>query len=202
MQHFTFAEIQQRLSQFTVGIAGAGGLGSNCAVALARIGIGKLVIADFDVVQESNLNRQYYFRQQVGEKKINALQHNITLINPDVQVQVHDLKITASEVPDLFKDCHIVVEAFDKAAEKLMLIEAMQQYFPDMPLVCGVGMAGYGANGIIKTRNMGNIYICGDEQTEVAPNMPPLAPRVGIVANMQANVVIELLLDENFDATC
>lgn len=195
MQHFTFAEIQQRLSQYTIGIAGAGGLGSNCAVALARIGIGKLVIVDFDVVQESNLNRQYYFRQQIGEKKVLALQHNLSLINPAVKVQVHDLKITATEVHGLFKDCHIVVEAFDRAEEKLMLIEAMQQYFPDKPLVCGVGMAGYGANDIIKTRNMGNIYICGDEQTEIAPDMPPLAPRVGIVANMQANVVAELLLE-------
>lgn len=198
MQRLTFAEIKNKLSQFAVGIAGAGGLGSNCAVALARIGIGKLVIADFDVVQESNLNRQYYFQHQIGQKKVLALKHNLSLINPKVEVIAHDLKITAEFINLLFKDCHIVVEAFDKAEEKLMLIEAMQQQFPEKPLVCGVGMAGYGANEILKVRNMGNIYICGDEQTEIADDMPPLAPRVAIVANMQANVVTELLLDNKW----
>ena len=64
-----FSEIKTHLGKFRVGIAGAGGLGSNCAVALARSGVGTLVISDFDIIEQSNLNSQYYFTNQVGMMK-------------------------------------------------------------------------------------------------------------------------------------
>ncbi|MDX9694638.1 MAG: sulfur carrier protein ThiS adenylyltransferase ThiF [Bacteroidales bacterium] len=192
----TIEEIKNKLKNYTVGIAGAGGLGSNCAVALARVGIGKLVVADFDVVSESNLNRQYFFRDQIGIKKVDALKENINRINPEVKIEIHDIKLNEQNIVPLFKDCNIVVEAFDLAEMKKMLIETCITQLPNIPIVIGSGMAGFGDSNSIKVRRIENLYICGDEKTEVSDHNPPLAPRVGIVANMQANTVLEILLEE------
>ncbi len=189
-----FSEIKKRLSGKVVGIAGAGGLGSNCAVALARVGIGKLVIADFDVISESNLNRQYFFRNQIGRKKVDALKENILAVNPIVKVEQNDIKLDRNSVLRLFKDCDVIVEAFDLAEMKQMILETVMGEMPDKPLVTGVGMAGFGDSNSIGLRKEGNLYICGDGKSEISDENPPLAPRVGIVANMQANVVLEILL--------
>jgi len=192
----TFNEIKIKLKKYTVGIAGAGGLGSNCAVALARVGLGKLVIADFDVVNETNLNRQYFFRDQLGEKKVTALKKNIERINPDIQINAYDIKLNKNNLVHLFKDCDIIVEAFDLAEMKQMIIETCMTKFPDKPLIIGSGIAGWGKSNTIKCKKSENLYICGDEESETTDNNPPLAPRVGIVANMQANTVLEILLNK------
>ncbi len=192
----TIEEIKNKLKNYTVGIAGAGGLGSNCAVTLVRVGIGKLVVADFDVVSESNLNRQYFFRDQIGIQKVDALKENINRINPEVKIEIHDIKLNEQNIVSLFKDCNIVVEAFDLAEMKKMLIETCITQLPNIPIVIGSGMAGFGDNNSIKVRRIENLYICGDEKTEVSDKNPPLAPRVGIVANMQANTVLEILLEK------
>lgn len=189
-----FEEIKSILGKKTVGIAGAGGLGSNCAVALARVGIGKLIITDFDVVAENNLNRQYYFSDQVGRKKTDAIRENILRINPQVKVIAHDLLLDRENIPGIFRDCDVIVEAFDLADQKEMLIETVLMHFPEKPLVIGLGMAGWGMNDTIHCRQVDNLFICGDEISEISPDMPPIAPRVGMVANMQANVVTEILL--------
>ncbi|HAN17648.1 MAG: thiamine biosynthesis protein ThiF [Bacteroidetes bacterium GWC2_33_15] len=190
----TFEEIRERLKNFTAGIAGAGGLGSNCAVALARVGIGKLIIADFDIVSESNLNRQYYFRDQVGMKKVEALKENILRINPDVEIEIHDIKLNQSNLSTIYKECHVLVEAFDLAEMKKMLIETCISELPDKPVVVGLGMAGWGDSNSIHLRKSENIYICGDEKSEISEINPPLAPRVAMVANLQANTVLEILI--------
>jgi len=190
----TFDQIKSVLSTKTVGIAGCGGLGSTCAVALARVGVGRLIIADFDVVLESNLNRQYFFRDQIRQKKTAALKENIRRIDPAVLVEALDLKLTPGNIPAIFSSCDVVVEAFDLAGEKEMLIETMLRTYPWKPLVVGLGMAGWGKSELIHLRKSDNLYICGDEISEIGEELPPIAPRVGIVANMQANVVLEILL--------
>jgi sulfur carrier protein ThiS adenylyltransferase len=187
-------DISDRLSSYTVGIAGCGGLGSNCAVALARIGIGKLVIADFDVVEPGNLNRQYFFLDQIGMKKVDALHQNISRINPGVSIEAHPVMLTDVNIPGIFGKCDVVVEAFDNKEMKLMLAERVLGSLPGTPLVMGSGLAGWGQNNRITTVGSGNLFVCGDESTEVSPDLPPLAPRVGIVAHMQANLVVEILL--------
>ena len=191
-----FAEIKQKLSSKTVGIAGAGGLGSNCAVALARVGIGKLIIADFDIIDESNLNRQYYFFDQIGQKKVFALRDNIQKINPATIVEPHDVKLDPGIIADLFSGCDVIVEAFDLAEAKKMIIETVIEKLPGIKLVSGIGLAGWGKNNLITTEQTDNLYICGDQTLEVTDELPPLAPRVGIVANMEANQVLEILLGE------
>jgi len=190
----TSEEIKEKLKNRTAGIAGCGGLGSNCAVALARVGIGTLILTDFDVISESNLNRQYYFLSQVGEPKALALKRVIHQINPAVSVIAYEVKLDPEHILRYFKDCDIIVEAFDMAEEKEMLIETVLSAFPDKPLIVGVGLAGWGMNESIHYRRSGNLHICGDEKTGISSVDPPLAPRVGMVANMQANVALEILL--------
>lgn len=192
-----FKEIKEHLSRYTVGIAGAGGLGSNCAVALARSGIGRLIIADFDIVEESNLNRQYFFTSQTGMKKTEALKANIAKINPGTHVETHDTMLNEKNIISLFKECHIIIEAFDSSNMKELIAHTVMEGLPDKVLVMGSGLAGFGNNNSIRERKIDDrLYICGDGQSETGIDNPPLAPRVGIVANMQANIVVELLMKE------
>jgi sulfur carrier protein ThiS adenylyltransferase len=186
--------IRVKLKNKVVGIAGCGGLGSNCAIALARVGVGKLIIADFDRVELSNLNRQYFFADQVGQAKVLALKHNINRIDPGIEVEAHEILINNENIAGIYKECDVVVEAFDKAEMKQMIIEAVIEKMPGQVLVCGVGLAGWGENELIRMKSYDNIYICGDMTHEVSEEFPPLAPRVGIVANMEANQVLEILL--------
>ena len=192
----TFQLIKDKLSLYTVGIAGCGGLGSNCAVALARVGIGRLVFADFDVVSESNLNRQYYFYDQLGMLKTEALRTNLERIGSGTRIEAHSIKLNHQNIPEIFGECDVVVEAFDLAEMKKMLIETVLSAMKEIPLVCGIGMAGYGNSHLIRMRRSGNLYICGDECTEVSDMQPPLAPRVGMVSNLEANTVLEILLNK------
>jgi len=192
-----FEKIKSILSTKNVGIAGCGGLGSNCAVALARVGIGKLVLADFDIIEESNLNRQYFFYDQIGKPKVFSLKENILRINPSIKIDEYNIKLSEKEIVDLYKNCDVIVEAFDKAEMKEMIVETVQTFFPEKYLVCGVGLAGWGGNDLIRTERFGNLFIVGDQLNETNEDDPPLAPRVGIVANMMANVVLEILLGKD-----
>lgn len=192
-----FEEMKKILSGKTVGIAGAGGLGSNCAASLVRVGIGKLIIADFDIIVESNLNRQYFFSDQLGQKKVFALRDNLLRINPSIQIIPIDEKLNPQNIVFNYEECDIIVEAFDKAEMKQMIIETVHQYFPDKPLISAMGLAGFGNINSMRVRQFGNLFICGDMEIEVSDEIPPIAPRVCVAANMQADVVISLLLNEN-----
>ncbi|MDH4198089.1 MAG: sulfur carrier protein ThiS adenylyltransferase ThiF [Candidatus Aminicenantes bacterium] len=177
-----------------VGIAGAGGLGSNVALSLARVGVGKLIIADHDRIEPSNLNRQQYFVEQVGRKKVEALREILLRVNPYSAYDVHAVRVGARNVITLFGEADVMVEAFDKAAAKQMLIETWLTRFPDRPIVAASGLAGFGANRKIHTRRLGRLYVCGDEESQPEPGTSPMAPRVALVANLQANLVVELLV--------
>lgn len=191
-----FSEIRGHLASFRVGIAGAGGLGSNCAVALARTGIGTLVIADFDVVEYANLNRQFYFSDQLGMKKTEALKENILRINPLINIVTHSVKLTGENIPLIYSGCDVIVEAFDMAEMKEMIINTVQTQMPGIPLVVGSGMAGWGDSDLLRCRKIDkSLYVCGDESTEASEDTPILAPRVGIVSHMQANTVVDILMN-------
>ncbi|MDF7823184.1 sulfur carrier protein ThiS adenylyltransferase ThiF [Pontiellaceae bacterium B12227] len=185
--------VHEKIKGATVGIAGLGGLGSAIAVALARIGVGKLVLVDFDVVEPSNLNRQQYFIDQLGMTKAEALEANLKRINPYVSYETHCTKVMPENIPELFGSVDVMVEAFDRPDQKAMLM----QHFKKAPLVAASGMAGYGPGETIGVRKMGDrIYIVGDRETGAAPGCGLMAPRVGICANMQANTVLRILLGE------
>lgn len=187
--------MRARLARARVGIAGCGGLGSNCAASLARAGVGRLVLADFDLVSEANLDRQFFFLDQVGEPKALALAENLRRIDPALALDPRVLRLEAASALELFADCDVVVEAFDDAAAKAMLVEAILGRAPGKWLVAASGLAGYGRSGALRVRASGRLVLCGDLATEVGPESPPVAPRVGIVANMEANAVLSILLD-------
>ena len=188
------SEIREILKSKTVGIAGCGGLGSNCAVALARVGLGKLILVDYDVIDPSNLNRQYFFLDQVGMYKVEALRENILRIDPQVEIETYIKKLTPPDILLIFKECDVIVEAFDKAEEKEMIIETVLDEMKGHKIVSGVGMAGWGKSDLIHVRHEKDLRICGDEISEVSGDLPVLGPRVGIVANLQANEVLDILL--------
>ncbi len=166
-----------------VGIAGLGGLGSQVAIALARVGVGTLVLVDFDVVEPSNLNRQQYFIDQIGMPKVDALRENLTRINPYVQVITHDLILNAENVIPTFADVQIVVEAFDRADMKAMIINAITERFPDKYIIAASGVAGYeDGSSIGITRLSSKIFIVGDLKTAAKPGTGLMAPRVGIAS--------------------
>lgn len=182
------------LQESTVGIAGAGGLGSNAAMLLARAGVGKLIIADFDVVEPSDLNRQFYFLDQVGMPKVVALEQNLKKLNPYATYEMYNVKITPDNVKEIFAEADLLIEAFDQADQKQMLIEQWLTHFPDRPIIAASGLAGFGGNNKIRQRKLGNLYICGDQSSECDDTTLPMAPRVTLVAAMQANLAVELLV--------
>ncbi len=190
----TQEEIRRKLSVAKVGIAGLGGLGSNCAAALARAGVGTLVLADFDTVAESNLDRQYYFRDQVGMRKAHAMAENLRRIDPNTTLEVHAVRLNEELVVRLFRDCDVIVEAFDLAEAKKMIIETVLIRMPNTWLVAASGLAGFGRFESIRKIKSGRLILCGDGESEVGPDAPPLAPRVGLVACMEADAVLEILL--------
>ena len=180
------------LESVRVGIAGAGGLGSNCAMHLVRSGVKRITIVDFDVVNESNLNRQFFFRDQIGQKKVEAIKANLLRIEPDADIRAVDMRLDASSAREVFADCGIVVEAFDAVDAKVMLVSAFAS--SGKKLVTASGLAGWGRSNAMRVRKMGSIVAIGDGETSVGDGAAPVSPRVGIAAAMEANAVVSLLL--------
>lgn len=187
-------QLKGKLEKAVVGIAGCGGLGSNVAIALARIGIGKLILVDFDVVEPTNLNRQQYYIDDIGKRKVDALEEKLKMINPFLQIEKHYKKLNGINVKIIFKNVHIVVEAFDKVSEKAMLVKAFTlNSFKKKYLVTASGLAGYSAANTIKTKKLSkNIFVCGDNKADFLIE-GVMAPRVMIAAGHQANKVVEII---------
>jgi len=185
----------EKMKAATVGIAGLGGLGSAVAVALARVGVGRLILCDHDVVEPSNLNRQHYFIDQIGMKKTDALSATLRRIHPELIFELHDIKLTQDNAATVFADAQILVEALDRAESKAMLLGAWLATHSDRPVVCGSGMAGaFSANTIQTKRKMGKVYVVGDGEAEAKEGQGLMAPRVGVAAHHQATAVMRLIL--------
>jgi len=189
--------IAEKLSQSVVGIAGLGGLGSNVAVALARSGVGRLIIADSDDVEPGNLNRQQYFIDQLGKPKVDCMMENLRRINPAVEVIGHRVKLNAGNIPQIFADADCIAECFDSAIAKQMIVETVLSKM-DKPIIITVsGLAGYGKSNEITTRRISpRLVLVGDGLTGIDTCNILTAPRVGIAAMHQANAILELLIDE------
>ena len=180
-----------RLRSASVGIAGLGGLGSNIAMMLARSGIGRLVIADYDTVELTNIHRQCYPLDSIGMKKTDAIVREINRINPFCKVEKHDMELNENNL-DIFSSCDIVCEAFDSAENKIMLIEGLSAM--GKTVISGNGMAGKGPANAITTRKVGdNIYICGDGVSDVNSEGSLVPSRVTLCAAHQANAVIRII---------
>ena len=188
---------QERFQKATVAICGLGGLGSNIAISLTRAGIGKLILIDYDRVDPSNLNRQQYKMNQLGMYKTEALAENLREITPYVELEYHTVKMTEDNIKELLQDADIVCEAFDKADNKAMLVNAVLENFSDQIIVSGSGMSGFGSANTIQTRKiMKRLYLCGDGVSDVNDGIGLVAPRVMVCAAHEAHMVLRLLAGE------
>lgn len=154
----TFANVR-------IGIAGVGGIGSNVAMLLARAGAVSLVVADFDKVEIQNLNRQFFFADQAGMPKVEALSHNLLRINRAINVETHIMRVIPDNVRDIFQNCDVLVEAVDDSETKAFLIEEWSVAFPDRLIVACSGIAGTSPLSEIRTERTGNLSVVGDHHS-------------------------------------
>lgn len=191
-----FSEAQlAKLAAVRVGIAGAGGLGSNCAMILARSGVRRFTIADFDRVDASNLNRQFFFPTDVGLPKVEALGRHLLDLDPELDLKLVDGRLEAESLPEVYAGCDILVEALDKAEYKAIFCNLFMG--SGAFLVSASGLGGFGG-APMRSRKLGGKMVCvGDFSTEADEANPPLAPRVIQAAAMQADAVLEYILGGN-----
>ena len=188
-------EMQTKLRNARVAVAGLGGLGSNIAVMLARSGVGELLLVDFDTVDVTNLNRQMYLIPQLDKPKAEALPEILYQINPYLTYRSVCIKVTPENVKELFSEYPIVCEAFDKPDQKAMLVRELLMQCPETTVVSGNGMAGYAdANEIRTCQVMKRLYVCGDQSTDVGNGIGLIAPRVAVCAAHEANKVLQLIM--------
>ena len=190
-------ELQEKFSSATVAVCGLGGLGSNIAIALARAGIGRLILIDFDRVDITNLHRQQYKADQIGRYKTEALLENLLEIAPYIKADVFTERITEENFAELLKDADIICEAFDDAQSKAMLVNGVLEKLPHRYLIAASGMAGMGTPNAIRTRKITKrFYLCGDGESDTADTMGLVAPRVMLCAAHQAHTVLRILAGE------
>ena len=190
-------KLLKKFSVATVAICGLGGLGSNIAISLARAGIGKLILIDFDRVDITNLHRQQYKVNQIGMNKTNALFENLREIAPYIDLEIHTARVTEENAAHLLRDADIICEAFDDAEAKAMLTNLVLETMPDKYLVAASGMAGFGSANTIRTRKvMKRFYLCGDEESDVQSEGSLVSSRVMLCAAHQAHTVLRILVGE------
>lgn len=189
--------IANALKLARVAICGLGGLGSNVAIILARLGVGNLHLIDFDSVDCTNLNRQNYFISDLGTQKTAALSAQIRAINPYVNIRISDVKLDEKNIQEILKGDEIICECFDGAKFKAILVESVLRNFSDKIVVAASGLAGSGsANEIYTKRISKRFYLCGDFKSGAKIGSGLMSPRVWITAGHQANAVLRLILKE------
>ena len=190
-------EFQKKISSTTVAVCGLGGLGSNIAISLARGGIGKLILIDFDKVDITNLHRQQYKANQIGMCKTEALQNNLKEINPYLETKIHTICLDESNAKDVLADADIICEAFDNAEAKANIVNFVLSEMPEKYIVAASGMAGLDSANLIKTRKVSKrFYLCGDEVSDVKGGIGLVSSRVMLCAAHQAHTILRIIANE------
>ena len=189
---------QEKFSRGRVAICGVGGLGSRVAELLTRAGVGYLRLIDFDRLEATNLNRQWYFMEQLGRYKAEALADNLRRITPYAELDVHTVRITEDNLASLLADVDVIVEAFDNATCKAMLVNGVREQFPRCHLVAASGMAGFASANAMRVRRLSeNFYLCGDGRSAADAGDGLYGARVNICSAQEALVVLQLLAGES-----
>ena len=190
-------EVQKKISTTTVAVCGLGGLGSNIVIALARAGIGKLILIDFDKVDITNLHRQQYKANQIGMRKTDALQYNLKEINPYLETEIHTIRLDENNAKDILSKADIICEAFDSAEAKATIVNFVLSEMPEKYIVAASGMAGLGSANAIHTRKvLKRFYLCGDEVSDVKDGIGLVSSRVMLCAAHQAHTVLRIIANE------
>lgn len=190
-------ENQEKFQAATVAVCGLGGLGSNISICLARAGVGKLILIDFDKVDITNIHRQQYKLAQIGMDKTKALAENLREINPFMKIETHQTRVNESNIHDLIQEAEIVCEAFDNATSKAMLVNYVLANHPDKYIVSGSGMAGFKSANMISTKKISKrFYLCGDGVSDVNQGIGLISSRVMACAAHEAHMVLRILMGE------
>lgn len=190
-------ELQKKISSSTIAVCGLGGLGSNIAFSLARAGVGRLILIDYDRVDITNLHRQQYKADQIGIKKTDALKSNLLEIAPYIAFETHCVRITEDNAAKLLDNADIICEAFDDAQCKAMLVNFVLEKMPTKFLIAASGMAGIGIANAIQTRRVSKrLYLCGDAISDVKSEGSLVSSRVMICAAHQAHAALRILAGE------
>lgn len=190
-------ELQKKISSTTVAVCGLGGLGSNIATSLARAGIGKLILIDFDKVDITNLHRQQYKVNQIGMSKTEALQENLKEINPYLETEIHTMQLDENNAKDIFSGADIICEAFDNAEAKATIVNFVLSEMPEKCIVAASGMAGLDSANSIRTRKVSKrFYLCGDEVSDTSDGIGLVSSRVMLCAAHQAHTVLRIIAEE------
>lgn len=190
-------EREERFRAASVAVCGLGGLGSHIAPLLARAGVGRLLLIDFDRVELANLHRQNYKPGQIGAYKTDALSENLREIAPYTELEARTLRLTSGNAGELLSGVQVVCEAFDDPEAKAMLADAVLTGMPGTFLVAASGMAGLDSGNRIQTRRVaGRFYLCGDGVSEVREGEGLFASRVALCAAHQAHMVLRILAGE------
>jgi len=185
---------QERFARGRVVICGLGGLGSRVAELLTRAGVGYLRLVDFDKLEPTNLNRQFYFADQLGRYKADALAENLKRISPYTELEIHKENVTEQNLPALLRGVDVIVEAFDAPAAKALLVNGARETSPSVPLVAASGMAGLSSGNSMEIRSLSPFfYLCGDGTTGIEAGDGLYGARVAICAAQETLVVLQLL---------
>jgi sulfur carrier protein ThiS adenylyltransferase len=187
--------LRARLASSHVAIVGCGGLGSNAAAMLLRSGVGRLTLIDFDAVEEGNLNRQMFFRDQIGRPKVDALAETLRRIKPDAELSLVRECMDPDNLLPTVEAADLVIEAVDRAEVKAMIVNVLTREAPGLPLVGASGLAGVASANEVVTEQIGeSFWLVGDLHSDVRDGLPLLASRVTVAAAHQAHVAIRVLL--------
>jgi molybdopterin/thiamine biosynthesis adenylyltransferase/rhodanese-related sulfurtransferase len=192
-------EGQAKLLQSKVLMLGAGGLGSPAALYLAAAGVGTIGVVDMDVVDASNLQRQILHNlDRVGDRKVDSAKKTIGLLNPDVSVVAHDVRLGADNVLSLIEGYDVIVDGADNFPSRYLLNDASVKL--GIPVVHGSIFRFEGMVTVFHPRR-------GPNYRDMVPEPPPaeLAPSCaeagvlgvlpGIIGSLQALEAIKILLD-------
>lgn len=187
-------EYLEKISDVIIGVAGCGGIGSNCAHNLVRCGFKRFLLVDYDTVEPSNLNRQFFFYDQIGKEKVEMLKNNLLMINPDLDIKTAAERVTPDNMREIFKECRVIIEGFDDPVAKREIVEG---FIGSKKLIVAVsGIAGSGNSDLIVTKRLKeNFYVVGDLKSEVSETLHPYSPYISIAAAKQADIVLNYFLN-------
>lgn len=185
------------LKNSSIAVCGLGGLGSNAAISLARAGVGRLKLIDFDIVEPSNINRQAYFIEHIGKNKTDALKEIINKISPYINIETANIYLDEENILNELSGFQVILECFDNVSSKMKLIEKCVNNMHDSYIIGASGVAGYYNTDKLEQKPLGsNCIVIGDFENEAGFNQGLYAPRVAAAANIQANTALRYLLKD------
>ncbi len=200
-RHTNLAEIgeegQQKLLDSTALIVGLGGLGSPAAMYLAAAGIGRLIFADFDVVEVSNLQRQIaHNTNRVGELKAHSARETCHAINPDIRIDTIDEVLEAESLNEIVPQCNVVLEGSDNFPTRFAVNEACVKH--SVPLVSGAAIRFDGQVSVFAGHKPDApcyrcLYSSTSESADTCALTGVLSPIVGLIGTAQAAETIKVL---------